>query len=354
MSRFRNLWIFALTMLGALLFALIPLLMVAYTSGNWASLGNMLFQSYWSISLIGYLVIGAALFGILMMSLVNYMSRRTERRHLQVLDSILQGHYVEQQWQLGSEDTRSQAIDHRLAQLNEKIASLQQELQTFSNQPLRFEGETREQILEGERHRLARELHDSVSQQLFAAMMMLSALSETAQQTNLDPNYQKMISRIEKVINEAQSEMRALLLHLRPTNLEGRSLKEGIIQLLQELQTKIKIKITWEMDDVRLKSGVEDNLFRIVQELLSNTLRHAHADQMQVFLKQVDQVVVLRVVDNGVGFDMKQQEKAGSYGLSNIRERAEAIGGTLRTISFKNEGTSVEIRVPIVTEEEHD
>ena len=354
MSHFRNLWVFALTMLGALLFAIVPLLMVAYTSGNWSSLGTMLFQSYWSISLIGYLVIGAALFGLLMMSLVNYLSRKTERHHLKVLDSILQGHYVEQQWQLGSEDSRSQAIDQRLTQLNEKIASLQQELQTFSNQPLRFEGETREQILEGERHRLARELHDSVSQQLFAAMMMLSALSETAQQTNLDPNYQKMITRIEKVINEAQSEMRALLLHLRPTNLEGRSLKEGIIQLLQELQTKIKIKITWEMDDVRLNSGVEDNLFRIVQELLSNTLRHAHADQMQVFLKQVDQVVVLRVVDNGVGFDMKQQEKAGSYGLSNIRERAEAIGGTLRTISFKNEGTSVEIRVPIVTEEKHD
>ncbi len=357
MSRFRSAWLFSLITLGTLVFAGIPILSAAYLNSDWQLLRYTLLQEFFNMPLIIYLIIGAAIFSLLIVILVNWFFRRYEQRQLSQVNSIIQGNYVELQaktkapMEYGWQDS---LIDKRFQQLNEKVVSLQQELQVYSNQPLRFEGETREQILVGERHRLARELHDSVSQQLFAAMMMLSALSESAQQNDIADNYQQIITKIENVINQAQSEMRALLLHLRPTNLEGRSLKEGIIQLLKELQTKIKIKITWDMDDVKLQSGVEDNLFRIVQELLSNTLRHANADQMQVYLKQVNQTVVLRVVDNGVGFDMAQQEKAGSYGLTNIQERAESVGGTVKTISFKNQGTSVEIRVPIVSEEEHD
>ncbi|MFC6316026.1 sensor histidine kinase [Lapidilactobacillus achengensis] len=355
-TRKRSIWIFTLTTMGSLLFFLAPLSLMAYRAGDLNLLIKGLTDRIVSVPVIAYVIIGAALFGILIVAIVNLSVRQLERRQLRQIEQIMEGTYRQGQGvrPVNHDDSADDQLTASYDQLNEKIVSLQQELQTFSSQPLRFDGETREQILEGERHRLARELHDSVSQQLFAAMMMLSALSETAQQIDLDPNYQQMIMRIEKVINEAQSEMRALLLHLRPTNLEGRSLKDGIISLLKELQTKIKIKITWEMDDVRLKSGVEDNLFRIVQELLSNTLRHAHADQMQVYLKQVNQNVLLRVVDNGVGFDMAQQENAGSYGLSNIRERAESVGGSVRTISFKNEGTSVEVRVPIVMEENHD
>ncbi|WP_125605511.1 sensor histidine kinase [Lapidilactobacillus bayanensis] len=357
MSRLRSAWLFTLITLGTLIFASIPLLSSAYISSDWQMIRYTLLQEFFNLPLIIYLIIGAAVFSLLIVVLVNWFFRRYEQRQLQQVNSIIQGNYVELQAKAKAPTEfglQNSLIDKRFQQLNEKVASLQQELQVYSNQPLRFEGETREQILVDERHRLARELHDSVSQQLFAAMMMLSALNESAQQNNIADNYQQMITKIENVINQAQSEMRALLLHLRPTNLEGRSLKEGIIQLLKELQTKIKIKITWDMDDVKLQSGVEDNLFRIVQELLSNTLRHANADQMQVYLKQVNQTVVLRVVDNGVGFDMKQQEKAGSYGLTNIQERAESVGGTVKTISFKNQGTSVEIRVPIVSEEEHD
>ncbi len=231
---------------------------------------------------------------------------------------------------------------------------LQREIQHYSNQPVLVAGESKEEILEQERHRLARELHDSVSQQLFAAMMMLSALRSVVNQRDPDAAELKQLSTIESVINEAQAEMRALLLHLRPTNLEGKSLKDGIISLLKELQTKIKIKITWQLDDVQLSAASEDNLFRIVQELLSNTLRHAKASSLEVYLKQVDQNVILRVIDDGVGFELDAGSENGSYGLKNIQERAQSIGGTAKFVSFKNQGTSVEIRVPVTKEVSHD
>ena len=241
-----------------------------------------------------------------------------------------------------------------LEALRQKMIRLQREIERYSNTPVRFSGETREAILTGERHRLARELHDSVSQQLFAAMMMLSALRSVAARDPKQEALNKQLDTIQKVINEAQAEMRALLLHLRPTNLEGKSLKQGIIQLLKELQTKITIKITWQLDDIQLNAAAEDNLFRIVQELLSNTLRHAKADSLEVYLKRLQDMVILRMVDDCVGFDPKETSSNGNYGLANIKERAAAMGGTAKVVSVVGQGTSVEVRVPLSKDVAHD
>ena len=241
-----------------------------------------------------------------------------------------------------------------LEALRQKMIRLQREIERYSNTPVRFSGETREAILTGERHRLARELHDSVSQQLFAAMMMLSALRSVAARDPKQEALNKQLDTIQKVINEAQAEMRALLLHLRPTNLEGKSLKQGIIQLLKELQTKITIKITWQLDNIQLNAAAEDNLFRIVQELLSNTLRHAKADSLEVYLKRLQDMVILRMVDDGVGFDPKETSSNGNYGLANIKERAAAMGGTAKVVSVVGQGTSVEVRVPLSKDVAHD
>src|SRR5699024_7130443 len=238
-----------------------------------------------------------------------------------------------------------------LFQIKEKLLELSSELQVLNQQPQRFEGQTKEEILEVERHRLARELHDSVSQELFAAMMMLSALTEVAKSKEAPLAEQKQLETVAGIINTAQSEMRALLLHLRPVSLEDKSLKKGIEQLLAELQTKIEIAMTWEIADIALPKNIEDQLFRVVQELLSNTLRHAKASELEIYLHLIDQNVLLRVIDDGQGFDQKSQEKAGSYGLLNVRERIASLGGTVKVISFVGQGTSAEIKVPVIKEE---
>ena len=228
--------------------------------------------------------------------------------------------------------------------VRQSMSELSKEAQGQFKKEVGASVESREEILEGERHRIARELHDSVSQQLFATMMMLSAINQ--QNDEMNNAVKKQLELVEKIINEAQSEMRALLLHLRPVKLEGKTLKEGIQQLLEELKTKTTIQLTWNIEDLRLDQTIEDHLFRIIQELLSNTLRHAKAENIEVYLKKTHESILLKVLDDGIGFDTKN-EKTGNYGLKNIRERILSMGGVLKILSFPNQGTSVDIKIPI-------
>ncbi|WP_125572520.1 sensor histidine kinase [Lacticaseibacillus songhuajiangensis] len=329
-------------------FALVWMIEGSRNPQNW--LGSLT-RYYYGFPVAGYAVLGAVTTGIIAFLIIYVVMHRLSREITSRL-STLSGNELAN---LSFSDSRTQHAVGRenavmLESLRRKVLRLQQEITRYSAKPEMVGGESKEQILVDERHRIARELHDSVSQQLFAAMMMLSALRSVAKKGG-DEKVQTQVRTIERVINSAQSEMRALLLHLRPTNLAGKHLREGIIGLLKELQTKINIRITWELAPVELPAATEDNLFRIVQELLSNTLRHADAEELEVYLAESAGTVILRVIDDGVGFDTSQASAAGSYGLQNIRERAAAIGGTARVVSFPNQGTSVEIRVPITKEE---
>ena len=92
-------------------------------------------------------------------------------------------------------------------------------------------------------------------------------------------------------------------------------------------------------------------MFRILQESVSNTLRHANATALDVLLIKRDFSIILRIVDNGVGFDV-EKEKVGSYGLQNMYERAVEIGGLFKIISLPDKGTKLEVKVPLVEREE--
>lgn len=235
----------------------------------------------------------------------------------------------------------SKRISKLYKQISEK-ALLSQRLATEKAE----EQEARIQdIISQERNRLARELHDSVSQQLFAASMLMSAINETKGTSEV--REAKQLKMVEEMIHQSQLEMRALLLHLRPVALKGKSLQEGMEELLLELREKVTMTITWKIESIPLDKGIEDHLFRILQESISNTLRHAKADQLEVLLIHRDDNVILRVVDDGMGFNVNEA-KAGSYGLQNMQERAGEIGGTLKIVSVENKGTRLEVKVPIV------
>ncbi len=118
-----------------------------------------------------------------------------------------------------SDDIYIKDIDKEITKIKEKMIEVSSELQIMTSRPQYVDGQTKEEILELERHRLARELHDSVSQQLFAAMMMMSALTEQAEKTDTE-KFRKQLKMVADIINASQSEMRALLLHLRPVNLK--------------------------------------------------------------------------------------------------------------------------------------
>ncbi|GAM15794.1 sensor histidine kinase [Mesobacillus selenatarsenatis] len=226
-------------------------------------------------------------------------------------------------------------------QISEK-AMLSQRLATEKAE----EQESRiQEIISQERNRLARELHDSVSQQLFAASMLMSAINETKGPS--EEREAKQLKMVEEMIHQSQLEMRALLLHLRPVALKGKSLQEGIEELLIELRQKVTMNIKWKVEPFPLDKGVEDHLFRILQESVSNTLRHGKAEELEVLLIKRDDKVIMRVVDDGIGFNV-EEAKAGSYGLQNMHERAGEIGGTLKIVSVQNKGTRLEVKVPIL------
>jgi two-component system vancomycin resistance sensor histidine kinase VraS len=234
-----------------------------------------------------------------------------------------------------------------LTTANDLIETQRASLQRLSNEKAETNDAIVQERLLAERQRLARELHDSVSQQLFAASMMLSALTEQEQQEA----QKKQLTQVEKIVQQAQLEMRALLLHLRPIALHNKTLAEGLEDLILELQEKAYFNIDYQIEEIALSKAEEDHLFRIAQEALSNTLRHAKANEVELLLIERDQQAILRIQDNGLGFDV-EDDKSTSYGLRNIAERAVEIGCTYKIVSVPNVGTIVEVKVPLVNGDE--
>ncbi|WP_066069450.1 sensor histidine kinase [Neobacillus soli] len=241
-----------------------------------------------------------------------------------------------------------QTIAGRIEKIGKQMSEQAKLSQRLATEKVEDQEERIQEIIEQERNRLARELHDSVSQQLFAASMMMSAINETKQQSDVDNDREaKQLKLVEEMIHQSQLEMRALLLHLRPVALKNKTLQEGIEELLIELSQKVEMDIKWKTEAFPMDKGVEDHLFRILQESVSNTLRHAKANKLEVLMVKRDDLVILRIVDDGVGFEVNEM-KAGSYGMQNMHERALEVGGTFKVISMKNKGTRLEVKVPVM------
>lgn len=228
----------------------------------------------------------------------------------------------------------------------EQVSSLQR----LSTHNAQLAEQARVSAIVEERQRLARELHDAVSQQLFAISMTATAVGRTFEKDL--SRARRQVELIEEMASVAQSEMRALLLHLRPVYLEGKPLYQGLSELIREIQAKAPIEITLDMDaGLELVKGIENHLFRIVQEALSNTLRHAKADKMEIIIVRRSDALRMSLKDNGVGFELDEKKQA-SYGLSLMQERVSEVGGSIRYITAPGKGTRIELTVPLVNGEQ--
>lgn len=232
--------------------------------------------------------------------------------------------------------------DQLLLHLSEKMRSLTRQVQLIDNQDL----VKREAIVEGERKRIARDLHDTVSQELFATSMILSGLASNLS-TIPKETLQEQLVLVKDMIESAQRDLRILLLHLRPSELEGKTLVEGFDVILREVSDKSSIQVHFQHEVEELPKLIEEHLFRIAQEIISNTLRHAKAKQLDVYLIQKETELQLKMTDDGIGF---QQEDDGelSYGLQNIRERVEDMAGTIKIRTAPNKGVAIDIRIPLL------
>ncbi|KHD44089.1 sensor histidine kinase [Streptococcus hongkongensis] len=238
-------------------------------------------------------------------------------------------------------------ININLIRLSKKMAHMTASLQKKESAYLLDS----QKIVQRERKRIARDLHDTVSQELFASSMILSGVSMSLDDLEKD-ELQTQIVTVEAMLQNAQKDLRVLLLHLRPTELANRTLTEGFHMILKELTDKSDIEVIYKENISKLPKSMEDNLFRIAQEFISNTLKHAKASRLEVYLNQSKNEVQLKMVDNGVGFDMDDAREL-SYGLKNIEDRVDDLAGTIHLISQKGKGVTMDIRLPLVLEEDN-
>ena len=236
-------------------------------------------------------------------------------------------------------------LDASFKSLSGKLNLLTEAVQKAENQGLVKE----EAIIEKERKRIARDLHDTVSQELFAAHMILSGVSQQALKLDRE-KMQTQLQSVAAILETAQKDLRVLLLHLRPVELEEKSLIEGIQILLKELEDKSDLKVSLKHNVTKLPKKIEEHIFRILQELISNTLRHAQASCLDVYLYQTDFELQLKVVDNGIGFQLGSLDDL-SYGLRNIKERVEDMAGTVQLLTAPKQGLAVDIRIPLLDKE---
>ena len=197
---------------------------------------------------------------------------------------------------------------------------------------------------EEERRRLARELHDSVSQALYGI-----SLGVHTARLQLERDPKELAESLDYVLELAEAaliEMRALIFELRPESLETEGLVTALTKQAAALHARQGIVVQADLGeepDVPLE--VKQDLYRIAQEALHNTIKHARASQVKLRLNQTDDVVTVEVCDNGKGFDTTTSFP-GHLGLHSMQERVKSLGGELTIKSVPGQGTCVRVQVP--------
>jgi signal transduction histidine kinase len=203
-----------------------------------------------------------------------------------------------------------------------------------------------------ERSRISRDLHDAVSQNLFSLRTLIdglqTAIGAGAGKTSLQPR----IALLEQTTNTMTREMRALLLEMRPPQLEGLTLAEALEALAEAYTSRLGIAVTTTIVPVVLSPTTEQTLLRIAQEALSNAARHANASLVTLSLAPGEQMACLTVTDNGRGVSLDEGGATHGLGLRLMQERVQELEGTFLLETAPGQGTRLEICVP--QEEEHD
>jgi PAS domain S-box-containing protein len=196
-----------------------------------------------------------------------------------------------------------------------------------------------------ERNRLARELHDSVTQSLYS----LTLFAEAGRRQSESGEWERVtdyLSQLGETSQQALKEMRLLVYELLPTDLE----KEGLIGALQQRLDAVEGRAGVEArliveGKISLRPDLEACFYRVALEALNNSLKHAAATNIAVRVAADGERVALNIEDNGKGFDQEDLPDRGGMGLTSVRERTDEVGGTLVILSEPGKGTTVEITV---------
>jgi signal transduction histidine kinase len=196
-----------------------------------------------------------------------------------------------------------------------------------------------------ERQRLARDLHDSVTQSLYSLTLLAEAGRRQAGMGDLGRT-QRHLERLGETAQQALREMRLLVYELRPLELEAAGLASALQQRLESVERRSGVEVRLLVEgEVNLPAAVEEGLYRVAQEALNNALKHARATSVTVTVHTAGERAELTVADDGRGFDPEAVHDRGGLGLVGIRERAQRLGGALTIESAPDRGTRVSLRL---------
>jgi NarL family two-component system sensor histidine kinase LiaS len=235
-------------------------------------------------------------------------------------------------------------------QVHDEIGSFGRELNGMAAELERLLQAREELSAVEERNQLARDLHDSVKQQVTAAAFQVSAAKSMLAQGRLDEAMAR-VAEIEGLVIQTHKELNAIIFELRPVALPG-SLSDSLREYLQDWSRQNAIALKSEIQEVSdIPVDTQAELIRFTQEALSNVARHSQASQVEVSLARIGTSLMLTIHDNGQGFDAQTLEQPG-FGLKTMRERITRCGGEFSIKSQQPGGTRIAASVPLRTSRE--
>jgi two-component system sensor histidine kinase UhpB len=274
-----------------------------------------------ALIIVGGLVITVVASALLLRRVVAPLERLAER--METVDLLRPGHRLA----VG----RADEIGRVLAAFNRMLDRLERERQQSGRRVLAAQ--------EAERVGIARDLHDEVGQLLTGALLQLNSIAESA------PAHREELDEARDAVRRALDEVRRISSELRPEMLEHL----GLVSALTELSTTfarvsgVRVERQFDRSLPKLAPEIELAVYRIAQESLTNVARHAHASRVTIALERGHDSVVLRVVDDGRGFDGAPEEHGG---LRSMRERALLVEGALAIKNGAHGGVEVRLEVP--------
>lgn len=200
--------------------------------------------------------------------------------------------------------------------------------------------------LEKERTRMASDLHDEVGPVLSAVKLRLNSLDIHSTTDEIE------VRKTNEQIDGLLKRMREISFDLMPTSLIRKGLPSALNEYIDYCSKSSPLQIRFQHEEIPLSEQQSINLYRIIQEIIHNTRKHAHATELWIELRKDKEMIILATHDNGVGFnyDSRSRESAG-WGLHNLLNRTEMLGGKMYPESKKGKGTTYIFEIPIATNE---